>query len=127
MPVFNSTTPSAFGRFEIAQVLNESGISTALPYKSQQIALTPNAGKLGRRVDVSVQFSAAPGAFSFVLGTAPTDSDGLYVAQGAAIAAADSNNSVTQRREIPDSHNFARLKFTALTNSVTAAASLSQS
>jgi hypothetical protein len=66
---------------------------------------------------------AAPDTFSSVLETAPTDSDGLYVAQGAA-AAVDSNNSVAQRREIPDSHNFARLKFTTLTNNVTAAASI---
>jgi hypothetical protein len=124
MPVYNSSTPSTFARFDVAQILNENGISTALPYKSQQIALTRNAGKLGRSLELIVQFSAAPGAFSFVLETAPTDSDGLYVAQGAAIAAADSNNSVIQRREIPDAHNFTRLKFTALANNVTATATV---
>ncbi len=124
MPVYNAGAPSAFGRFDVAQILNENGISAALPYKSQQIALTPNDGKLGRRLDVAVQFSGAPGAFSFVLETAPTDSDGLYVAQGAAIADADSTNAVTQSREIPEAHNFARIKITALANSVSVAASI---
>jgi hypothetical protein len=59
------------------------------------------------------------------LETAPIDSDGLYVGQGAAVAVADSNNFVIQRREIPDSHNFARLKFTALANNVNAVGSIS--
>jgi hypothetical protein len=76
-------------------------------------------------LELSVQFSGAPGAFSFVLETAPIDSDGLYVGQGAAVAVADSNNFVIQRREIPDSHNFARLKFTALANNVNAVGSIS--
>jgi hypothetical protein len=125
MPTYNSSTPSAFGRFDVAQVLNENGISASLPYKSQQIALTQNASKFGRRLDVSAQFSGPPGAFSFVLETAAVDSDGSYIAEGAAIAAVDSANSVTQPREIPAGHNFARIRFTALANNVTATANLS--
>ena len=83
MPIYNAAIPRAIARWEPAQLLNENGVSLALPYKSQQAALVPNAGKLGRHADVAVQFGGAPGAFSFVVEGAVTDTDAAYTAQGA--------------------------------------------
>jgi hypothetical protein len=124
MPAYNATPPRTVGRYNTTTLLNEAGVSLALPYKSQQVALTPNAAKLGRYVDLAVQFGAAPGAFSLVLETAAIDADTNYITQGAAITAADSGFAVNQKIDIPEQHNFARVRFTALTNNVNVLATI---
>jgi hypothetical protein len=124
MPAYNAAPPRAIARWEQAQLLNEAGVSTSLPYKSQQAALVPNAGKLGRHADVAVQFGGAPGAFSFVVEGAITDADANYTAQGTPITAADNNNLVSQKLDISEQIAFIRVKFTALANNVNVAATI---
>ena len=104
--------------------IGSNGVSIALPYKSQQAELVPNAGKLGRHADVAVQFGGAPGAFSFVVEGAITDADANYTPQGAPIAAADSNNLVSQKLDISEQIAFIRVKFTAPANNVNVAATI---
>jgi hypothetical protein len=120
----NAFPPLSIAKGESGQVLNENGISTALPYSSSRVALLPGAGIHAQRVSAEVTFSAAPGAFSFQVQTADTDDAAHYVNEGSAISAVNASN-VARIELNAVVAKFARITFTALTNNVTVTATLS--
>jgi hypothetical protein len=120
----NAFSPLSIIRGESAQVLNENGVSTALPYSSSRVALLPGAGIHAQRLSAEVSFSGAPGAFSFQVQTADTDDTAHYVNEGSAVSAVNASN--VARLELNSVvAKFARITFTALANNVTVTATLS--
>jgi hypothetical protein len=53
-----------------------------------------------------------------------TDADANYTAQGTPITTADNNNLVSQKLDFSEQIAFIRVKFTALANNVSVAATL---
>lgn len=84
MPLYKTNGP-AIGAYSGDSVNVASAESITSATSSQQIALSgPSAN-----VALQVRFSAAPGAFSFILQNAATDVDGAYSNVGTAITSVD--------------------------------------
>jgi hypothetical protein len=125
MPTYqNVVPPISIAQGDTATVINNENPHPALPYKSAQVALTGGLRINAQRLSAEVTFAAAPGAFSFQLQTADSDTDASYSPEGAAVTALTGTN--VARIELNNVvAKFARIYFSSLTNNVAVTAKLS--
>ena len=125
MPTYqNVVPPLSIAQGDSATVINNENPQPALPYKSAQVALTGGLRINAQRLSAEVTFAAAPGAFSFQLQTADSDTDASYSPEGSAVTALTGTN--VARIELNNVvAKFARIYFTSLTNNVAVTAKLS--
>ena len=103
MPTYqNVVPPFSIAQGDTATVINNENPQPALPYKSAQVALTTGLRINAQRLSAEVTFAAAPGAFSFQLQAADTDTDASYSPEGSAVHRAHRHkcgqNRTKQRR-----------------------------
>ena len=93
MPTYqNVVPPICIAQGDTATVINNENPQPALPYKSAQVALTTGLRINAQRLSAEVTFAAAPGAFSFQLQAADTDTDASYSPEGSAVTALTGTN-----------------------------------
>jgi hypothetical protein len=115
MPVYeNIALPYSIAPGDSATpIVSTDNVQGALPFKSERVELTRGLNTVGQHLSAELQFSAAPGAYTWQVETADTDIDGNYSIEGAVA-------SSVPRIEVSNfAANFARIKVLTLTNAVT--------
>jgi len=116
MPVYENAVPpySIAAGQGFAAIVSTDNVQGALPFKSERVALLRGDNTSPQHLSAELQFSAAPGAYTWQIETADTDVDANYLIEGSAAA------SSVPRIEVSNiAANFARIKVLTLTNAVT--------
>ena len=121
MPIYeNVQLPFSIAPGETAAtIVPADNVQGALPFKSERVALTRGLNTTPQHLSAELQFSAAPGAYTWQIETADTDIDANYTIEGTVITS-------LPRIELANvAANFARIRVVTLTNAVTVTGKLS--
>jgi hypothetical protein len=121
MPIYeNVQLPFSIALGESATtIIPADNVQGALPFKSERVALVRGLNTTPQHLSAELQFSAAPGAYSWQIETADTDIDANYAIEG-------SVTTSLPRIELANvAANFARIRVVTLTNAVTVTGKLS--
>jgi len=121
MPIYeNVALPFSIAPGETATpIVSTDNVQGGLPFKSERVALMRGLNTTQQHLSAELQFSAAPGAYTWQIETADTDIDANYSIEGAVA-------SSTPRIEVSSiAANFARIRVVTLTNAVTVTGKLS--
>src|SRR5271163_1164867 len=115
MPIYeNVALPYSIAPGESATpIISTDNVQGALPFKSERVALLRGNNTTPQHLSAELQFSAAPGAYTWQIETADTDIDVNYSIEGTVTTS-------VRRIELSNlAANFARIRVVTLTNAVT--------
>jgi hypothetical protein len=121
MPIYENVQPpfSIAPGESVTTIVPVDNVQGALPFKSERVALVRGLNTIPQHLSAELQFSAAPGAYSWQIETADTDIDANYTIEGAVTTS-------LPRIELANvAANFARIRVVTLTNAVTVTGKLS--
>ena len=121
MPIYeNVQLPFSIAPGETATtIVPADNVQGALPFKSERVALVRAVNTTPQHLSAELQFSAAPGAYTWQIETADTDIDANYSIEGTVTTS-------LPRIELANvAANFARIRVVTLTNAVTVTGKLS--
>lgn len=115
MPIYeNIALPYSIAPGETAApIVSTDNVQGGLPFKSERVALVRGLNTTPQHLSAELQFSGAPGAYTWQIETADTDIDANYALEGAAVTTS------LPRIEVSNiAANFARIRVVTLTNAV---------